>query len=53
MKNLLLVGSYEAVHVVEHDVVTGVLGAVREFTPGAPQSDDVTVLAMKWTPDVE
>ncbi len=31
-------------------MIDAVLGAVREFTSGAPQSDDVTVLAMKWTP---
>ena len=28
--------------------VEAVLGAVGEFTAGAPQSDDITVMALKW-----
>jgi sigma-B regulation protein RsbU (phosphoserine phosphatase) len=30
------------------DAVTTVLGSVTEFTAGAPQSDDITAMAVKW-----
>lgn len=32
-------------------MVSAVLEAVGEFTAGAPQSDDITALSVKWTPE--
>ncbi len=34
------------------DTVSAVNSAVAEFTAGAPQSDDMTLLAVRWTPQV-
>jgi sigma-B regulation protein RsbU (phosphoserine phosphatase) len=33
------------------DMARGVLGAVAEFTKAAVQSDDITAMAVKWTPE--
>ena len=32
------------------ELTQAVLGAVAAFTAGAPQSDDITALAVKWNP---
>jgi serine phosphatase RsbU (regulator of sigma subunit) len=30
--------------------VTGLIDAVQKFTAGAPQSDDITLIAVRYTP---
>jgi sigma-B regulation protein RsbU (phosphoserine phosphatase) len=32
------------------EMVQGMLGTVKEFAGDAPLSDDITVLAVRWTP---
>jgi serine phosphatase RsbU (regulator of sigma subunit) len=32
------------------EMAQSVLGAVTQFTQGAVQSDDITAMAVKWTP---